>query len=141
MYGIFETLLLGNLQKRVHVIMAVNPQILSPDSQHLTLNGLPVQVQQMSVNDQAVSVFHNFVEQIARVSPGGATMAEELPMPTMQVRRSQRFMKLGEPLLSLPSTSKRPTSEKPTSEKPTARKVFGTSNPPQTLRVVQYWER
>ena len=68
-------------------------------------------------------------------------MAEEPPMPTMQVRRSQRFMKLGEPLLSLPSTSKRPTSEKPTSEKPTARKVFGTSNPPQTLRVVQYWER
>ena len=93
------------------MIMALNPQIVLPDSGVVTLNTLPAQVQQMGVNDAVVHVFNNFVEQIARVSP--ATMKEQPPIPMMQVRRSQRFKKPMEAQLSLPSTSEQPILEKP----------------------------
>jgi hypothetical protein len=99
--------------------MALNPQIALPDSCVVTLNTLPAQVQQMSVNDAAVSIFNNFVEQVARVSPGASTMKEKPPIPTTQLRRSQQFVKPVEAPQSLPSTS-----EQPTSEKRTAQKVF-----------------
>ena len=97
--------------------MALNPQIALLDFGVVTLNTLPAQVQQMSVNDAAVSIFNNFVEQVARVSPGASTMKEKPPIPTTQLRRSQRFRKPVEALQSLPSTSEQPTSEKRTTQK------------------------
>lgn len=97
--------------------MALNPQIALPDSGVVTLNTLPAQVQQLSVNEAAVSIFNNFVQQVARVSPGASTMKEKPPIPTTQVRRSQRFVKPVEALQSLPSTSEQPTSEKRTTQK------------------------
>jgi hypothetical protein len=108
-----------------------------PDSDVVSLNTLPAQVQQVSVSDAAVHVFNNFVEQIARVDPAAtaATMKEKPPIPTTQVRRSARFMKPVEALLSLPSTSEQPTWVKPISQKPASQKVVGISKPPQTLQV------
>lgn len=97
--------------------MAQNPQIALTDPSVVTLNTLPAQVQEMGVNDVVVHVFNNFVEQVARVSPGASTMKEKPPIPTTQVRRSQRFVKPVEALQSLPSTSEQPTSEKRTTQK------------------------
>lgn len=99
------------------MIMAQNPQIALPDSGVVPLNTLPAQVQQMSVNDAAVHVFNNFVEQVARVSPGASTMKDVPPMPTTQVRRSQRFVQRVEALQSHPSTSEQPISAKQTTQK------------------------
>ena len=112
--------------------MAQNPQIALTDPSVVTLNTLPAQVQEMGVNDVAVHVFNNFVEQVARVSPGASTMKEKPPSFTTQVRRSQRFVKPVEAILSLPSTSVQPSSAKPT-----APKVCHISNSHQTLQIVQ----
>ena len=97
--------------------MALNPQIALPDFGVVTLNTLPAEAQQMSANDAAVSIFNNFVEKVARVSPRASTMKEKPSLPTTQVRRSQRFVKPVEALQSLPSTSEQPTSEKRTTQK------------------------
>ena len=115
--GSFQTLLWAILEKRVHIIMALNPQIALLDSGVQTLNTLPAKAQQMSTNDAALHVFNNFVEQVARVDPGASIMEEKRPIPTTQVRRSQRFLKPVDALESLPSTAVQPTSEKPTAHK------------------------
>ena len=101
---------LAILEKRVHIIMALNPQIALLDSGVQTLNTLPEKAQQMSASDATLHVFKNFVEQVARVDPGASTMEEKPPIPTTQVRRCQRFLKPVDALKSLPSTAVQPTS-------------------------------
>ena len=115
--GSFQTLLWAILEKRVHIIMALNPQIALPDSGVQTLNTLPAQAHQMSATDAALHVFNNFVEQVARVDQGASTMEDLPPIPTTHLRRSQRFLKPVDALQSLPSTAVQPTSEKPTAHK------------------------
>jgi hypothetical protein len=107
--------------------MAARTQFAVPDCDVVVRDTLPAQVQYTNVSEAALHVFNNFVEQIARVSPGAATMKEKRETPTTQMRRSQRFMKPVEALLSPP----------PTSLKPTSQKVLCISKPPQTLELQQ----